>query len=579
MKLIEKIFPFLIWQKGYTASSFKSDLLAGITVAVILIPQSMAYAMLAGLPPVYGLYAATFTPMIGALWGSLKQLATGPIAILSLLVLTTLTPYAEPGSERYIEMAILMSLMIGGIYLFIGLFRLGIIMAFISHAAVTGFTSAAALIITATQLPHLMGITTPHREFIFPMFLDIIRGIPDVHLPTLGIGLLSFAIIYMMKKYRPSYPAGLLAILLTTTLLLITELGKSGIAVVGQCPAGLPLPGIPVIDFKIISSIIGATIVVALVSFAETYSVSKSISAETRQKVDVNQEFIGQGLANLIGSLFQGYPVSGSFSRSAVNFATGAKSGVSNIISGFIVILTLLFLTPLFTHIPRTTLAALVISAVLLLFNPRKVFSLWKMNKHDGVVGLSVFFLSLVAKPDYALIIGVLVSLVLYLWKTMHPRIVSLTKDTEHNMFINADVYHKPLCPQILHLRFDNSIYFANAEFVQDFILKHLDDLQTPVKYLVLDFKGVGFIDITAIETLTMLHEELQTRNIDLLFTGIHLPVKEVFSSSGFMDRIDVESLFDERYELYKYILDQLDHAYCKNVCPHTLFDECDSLK
>jgi sulfate permease, SulP family len=576
---LNRFFPFLEWLKGYQIADFQKDGLAGLTVAVVLIPQAMAYAMLAGMPPVYGLYAAAATPMIAALWGSLRQLATGPIAIMSLLVLTTLTPLAEPGSPAFIEYAFLLAFMVGVLYLVIGLFRLGVVMAFISHSAVKGFTAAAALIITATQVPHLLGLEVSRHEYIFHMLTELVGALPTIHLPTCIVGLVAFGIIYGLRRYRKNFPAGLVALVATTAALIFFELHETGIAIVGKSPRGLPSLHLPPFGFDIISSLLGPAVVIALVSFAETYSVGKAISAQTKQKVNVDQEFIGQGLANLIGSFFQCYPVSGSFSRTAINFAMGAKTGISSVIASLSVVLALLFLTPLLTYIPKAALAALVISAVLLLFHPKEVFTLWKMNRHDGIVALTVFGLSLLTKPDYALLIGVVISLMFFLWKTMHPRVVRVSKDPELNMFINADVFEKPSCPQILQLRSDNVIYFANAEYTVESILQRLNEQTTPVKFLLLDFQAVGFIDITGIDEIRRLHDEVKEREFQLALISVHLPVKEAFERSGFSDELEAGMLIENRGAVISILFQQIDHAYCKNTCPYSLFFECATVK
>ena len=345
-----RFFPFLNWLRGYQVSTFRNDALAGITVAVVLIPQAMAYAILAGMPPVYGLYAAALTPLIGALWGSLRQLATGPIAIMSLLVLTTLTPLAEPGSKPFIELAFLLALMVGILYLLIGLFRFGLVMFFISHSAVKGFTSAAALIIIATQIPHL-------------------------HIPTSIIGIVALLTIFGVQKYRKNLPSGLIALVFVTIPVVVFELHLSGVAIVGPIPKGLPHPVIPPFDFETINALLAPAVVIALVSFAETYSVGKVISSQTKQKIDVDQEFIGQGLANIIGSFFQSYPVSGSFSRTALNYATGAKTGISGVISSLSVVLALLFLTPLSRISPKQLLRRWLSAPLCFFFIPKKYWN------------------------------------------------------------------------------------------------------------------------------------------------------------------------------------------------------------
>lgn len=563
----------------------RGDLLAGVTVAVVLIPQAMAYAMLAGLPPVYGLYAGAITPMIAGLWGSLRQLATGPIAIMSLLVLTTLSPLAEPGSEEFIRLAILMSLLVGTVFLLIGVFRMGQVMTFISHSAVRGFTAAAALIIIATQLPNFLGITVSRHEFILPMLVEIVRALPEFHWPTALIGVFSFAVIYGLKRYRPQLPAGLVALVLTSTLIWYFELHESGIAIIGEIPGGLPAFKLPLLDFAIVSSLIGPAVVIALVSFAETYSVGKAISSETKQKVNVNQEFIGQGVANLVGSFFQCYPVSGSFSRTAINYSTGGRTGISSVITSLLVIVSLLFLTPLFTYIPKAVLAALVISAVLILFHPKQVFVLWKQNRNDGIVAVSVFGLALLTKPDYALLIGVMISLMIFLWKTMHPRIVRETRDPEREIFLNADLFRKPSCPQILHLRSDNVIYFANAEYTVNQIMKRVNEVETPLKFVLLDFQAISFIDMTGIEELRSLKEELEGRGFRLALMAIHRPVMDTFESSGFIHELEDSHCFEKTWDnehrgnaIGRLFLD-IDHDYCRRSCPHCLFEECQTVK
>ncbi|MGE5841805.1 MAG: SulP family inorganic anion transporter [Deltaproteobacteria bacterium] len=576
---IHRLFPFLLWLKGYNRAKFRRDLGAGLTVAVVLIPQAMAYAILAGLPPVYGLYAAVVAPLIASMWGSLQQLSTGPIAILSLLVLTTLSPLAEPGTARYIELALLLAFMVGILYLVIGVFRLGAVMSFISHSTVRGFTSAAALIICATQLPSLFGITVHRHEYLFPLIYDIVTEVPNIHLPTLIAGLLTLLIISVAKKYRATFPGGLVALILITVPLVILEWHERGIAVIGPTPAGLPRFQFPSLDFNTMSLLLGPAIVVALVSFAETYSVGKAISAGTKQKVDVNQEFIGQGLANLVGSFFQSFPVSGSFSRTAINFSSGARTWVSSLVATLGVIIALLFLTPYMVYIPKAALAALVISAVMLLFNPGQVFSLWKRNRHDGIVGFTVFTLALLTKPDYALLIGIVLSLVLFLWKTMHPRVVRLTKDPELNMFVNADVCQKPSCPQILELRPDNCIYFGNAEYTMEQLLSRLDEQKTQVKFLLLNFESIAFIDLSGVEELFGLLDELKKRKIELAFLFVHLPVKKVLESTNFLYMVGQDRVLEKMSDAIAYIFERLDHGYCRNVCPYKLFHECSTVK
>ncbi len=571
-KLRHRLVPFTDWLKELSPGVIRRDLLAGLTVAVVLIPQSMAYAMLAGLPPHYGLYAAAVTPAIAALWGSLRQLATGPIAIMSLLVFTTLSPLAEPGSERFVELAFMLSFMVGTIYLVVGLFGMGFIMSFISHPTVRGFSSAAALIIISTQLPNLLGISVTRHEDGFGFLLELASKVPGLHPLTFAVGATVFLIIYGIKRSYRNFPAALLALVLATLAVRFFDLEAHGVAVIGNVPAGLPSLHLPHMDAALISELLGPAIVIALVSFAETYAVGKAISEQTKQRIDVNQEFFGQGMANLAGSLFQCYPVSGSFSRTAMNYASGAKTGLSSIISSAVVVMALLFLTPLLRAVPRAALAALVISAVMLLFHPREVFALWKKNRHDGVVAVTVFVLTLMVKPDYALLIGVIISLVLFLWVSMHPRIVPMAWDPKKEAYLHTEDGSTSCCPQTTILRVDNAIYFANAEYTVEHLLEHVDSPRAegspPLRFVLLDFKGVGFMDITGVDELNALLEDLRAKGMQMHIVSLHLPVHQVFVSTGFLQDLGEDAIHTSYHEAMAAISTDMDHDLCGVDCP-----------
>ena len=566
----QRIFPFTRWLGEVTLVTFRQDLFAGLTVAVVLIPQSMAYAMLAGLPPLYGLYAAATTPAIAAFWGSLRQLATGPIAIMSLLVYTTLSPIAEPGSSRFIELAFLLTLMVGLIYIIVGGLSMGIIMSFISHSTVRGFTASVSLIIIATQLPHLLGVSVSRHEDLIGFLIELASKLPEVHMPTLAIGASAFIMIHSIKKALPNFPAALVALVLATLAVRFLSLDQLGVAIIGAVPAGLPHFHVPALDLDTFTLLLGPAIVIALVSFAETYSVGKAISEKTKQKVDVNQEFFGQGLANLFGAFFQSYPVSGSFSRTAMNYAAGGRTGLSSAISCVVVVATLLFLTPLLTDIPRAALAALVISAVMLLFHPGEVFTLWKKNRHDGVVATTVFVLALIVKPDYALLIGIIVSLVLFLWVSMHPRVIRMAWDPVQEAYLNVEGGNVSECRQMLILRIDNAIYFANAEYTVDQLLEMVNTHAAPPRYVLLDFKAVAFIDITGVDELRRFMDELRARGIVMIIVSLHRPVRQVFSSSGFLREIGEDAIFTSYHGTIDSIRDKLDHSACGKKCPGT---------
>ena len=577
--LLYRLFPFLIWLKDYNFSLFKSDVIAGLTVTLILVPQSMAYAILAGLPPVIGLYTAAVTPAIAAMWGSLRQMSTGTVAIMSLLVLTTLSQFAVPGTQNYIEMAILLTFIFGVINMIVGIFRLSIIVSFTSLSIVKGFTSAAALIIMSTQLPILLGLNIENSHYFVPRIYNIIKALPDLHLPTFILGVGTFVLIILIRKIS-TIPSGIIALALATVATAVFRLDLQGISVVGHIEAGLPAFGLPMFNMHIITQLIVPALVMVLIGNVETYSIGKTIALETKQRVDWNREFFSQGFANFIGSFLGTMPVSGSFVRTVINYKTGAKTAISSLVVSIGVVLTLLFFTGDLYYLPNAALAAMVISAVFFLFHPRQVFKLFKKNRDDGIVAVSVFVLSLVINLDYALLISISMSLIFFIWKSMHPRIIRVTRALDYKIEINGDELNKPSCPQIFHIRPDNSIFFVNAEYTTKKIREKLDANAAPqTKFFILDFESVAFVDITAIEEFKLLKEELEEKGIKMVIMGLHIPVEKVFRSTGFIDEFDPDLIFDNRNELIPKLFEKIDHKFCVNECPYTLFPCCLKIK
>lgn len=575
----QKILPFLTWFSKYDRPTLRDDAMAGLTVGVVLIPQSMAYAMIAGLPPVYGLYSATVCTVIAALWGSLRQLSTGPVAITSLLVMTSLSPLAKPGTAEYISLACSLALLAGLFYLLLGFLRLGVLMNFISHSSVKGFTAAAAIIIATTQLPHVLGVAVGQRDNVVGTLMALAGELPRVNLATLGTGVAAYITIHLLRRLNPRLPAGLAGLFVGALGVAVFGLEKQGVATIDAISGGLPSFMLPSLSYKSLAALAGSAVVIGLVSFAETYSVSKAISAQTKQKPDVNQELIGQGLANLVGSFLQCYPASGSFSRTALNYSSGARTAMASLFSSGTVVITLLFLTPLLSFVPKAALAALVINAVIVLFRPHDLFSLYRKSRHDGIVALSVFSMGLLIKPDYALLFGIILSLVFYLWKTMHPKIIRVTRDETLGIFLEADRHDRPNCPQILLLQIDSEIYFGNAEYTVSHIIERVQKQNKFLKYLIIDFQSVTCIDITGIDELQGLLHELHGHQIETAFLNLNDEVQSQFSTSGLTTELDLDLIFTSKGSAIKSLFSRLDHEYCGRVCPLSLFNECTSVK
>ncbi|MBI5665113.1 MAG: SulP family inorganic anion transporter [Nitrospirae bacterium] len=601
MKNMAAIFPFVQWTKNYKKENLLPDLLAGITVAVVLIPQSMSYAMIAGISPIYGLYAGAIPPIIAALWGRTSLLATGPVAMVSLLTYSAILPFVKPGTHEFIGMAIMLAFLVGVCQLLMGVFRLGFIMRFVSHPVIIGFTNAAAIIIGLTQLKHLLGIELKDSEFILPIIIETAEKITKVNPYSLGIGAAAFLIIALGKRIHKYFPGAMVATTVTILLCYFMDLNKMGVKIIGDMPEGLPrfsLPfkelfdvsqstsasGLPVMmitltNIENVLRLIGPAVIISVIGFMEAFAVSKAVVEKTKEQTDVNQDLIGQGAANLAGSFFMSYPVSGSFSRTAVNLETGGRTGLTNIFSGLLVMATLLFFTKAFYFLPKATLAVIVMSAVAGLVHPKQFIALFNTSRNDAIVASTTFVFALITKPDYALFIGIALALLLFLWESMTPRIVVLTRDQRSEIFVNAETTKKPVCPQILYILPDFSIYFANAEFVREQIMQKVREKKDCLKYVLMDMEMVNKIDTTGVDELKNLVEDMNKEGVALALANVKTPVNEVLQSSDFMDLLELNKAVASKSEAITLLFNRIDYKYCKEKCPHTVFWECETVK
>jgi SulP family sulfate permease len=558
----------------YNKQKAVADLLAGVTVAVVLVPQAMAYAMLAGLPPVYGLYAGLIGSGIASLFGSSTQLATGPVAIVSFLVLTSLTPLATPETSEYISLAILLALLVGMIQLAMGVFRLGFIMNFVSHSVIVGFSSAAAIIIASTQVPSLLGVKVEQHELVFETFFALAKAIPETHIPTLIIGIVSIVSIIYMKKIHKMFPSALVAVVVSILVSIYFDFKSLGISVVGSVPGGIPFPTLPEISTSSSFSLIGTAVVISIIGFMEAFAIAKSLATKRKEKIDVNQELIGQGLANMAVSFFKGYPVSGSFSRSAVNDSAGGMTGMSSVIVSIFVLLALLFLAPYLYSLPKAVLASIVIIAVIGLVDIKKFKHLWHIDRNDGVVALSTFASAFILKPDYAIFIGIILSLVLFLRKSTQPHVAVLGRVAEKNSF--ADIQEDntaKTCPFIVVARPSQSIYFANVERVIE-ILSSLLKKNERAKVLVFDGESVSFTDASAIELLEQFIVEKKAEGINFVFANIQKNIYRKFKRFGLTELVGDDNFQTGKNGAIKRATEIISELHCGS-CGVNVFIEC----
>jgi SulP family sulfate permease len=564
-----RLFPWVDWIGELRKPEIlKADLIAGITVALVLVPQSMAYAQLAGLPPYYGLYASFLPGIIAALFGSSRQLATGPVAVVSLMTASALEPIAGASPDLYVAYAIMLAFMVGVFQMALGLLRLGVLVNFLSHPVVIGFTNAAAIIIGTSQLGKLFGVSVERYEHTYEtVYYTVIEAFRSTHLETMLMAILALGIMIALKRYLPKIPNVLTAVAITTFL--SWQIGFEGMGgkVVGSIPVGLPALALPVFDFATMVKLLSVAVAISIIGFMEAISIAKAMAARTRQRLDANQELVGQGLGNILSSLSSGYAVSGSFSRSAVNINAGAVTGFSAVVTGLVVGITLLFLTPLLYHLPQATLAAVIIMAVINLIKIGPIKYAWRVQKHDGAVAVITFVMTLLWAPhlDKGIMVGVLLSLLLFLYRSMEPRVAILSRAPDGTLR-DAEIHKLETCRNIILIRFDGSLYFANTGYFEDKVLERAA-LKPDLKYIIIDAEAINSIDATGEEMLHNLVERLGETGVELLFARAKKQIWDVFRRTGLTKKLGDDHFFALRTHAFNYAWDKLGDNHAE-TCP-----------
>ncbi len=584
MDKIAKFLPFLAWiHEIKDKNVLKADLVAGLTVALVLVPQSMAYAQLAGLAPQYGLYASFLPVMIAALMGSSRQLGTGPVAVVSLLTAAAIPTIIPPGADMvtYAAYASLLAFLVGVFQFALGALKLGLVINFLSHPVVVGFTNAAAIIIGTSQLNKVFGVEKGVGEHTYEqVWGTVVNATTDTHMITLVIAIIAFAIMISVKKYAPKLPGVLIAVTVTTIISYIMGFGISmdeggyGGAIVGSIPEGLPSIVMPNFDFSVINQMIVVAITIGLIGFMEAISIAKAMAAQTKQRLNADQELMGQGLANVVSSFFQGYAVSGSFSRSAVNISAGAVTGFSSVVTAVIVGITLVFLTPLLYHLPQATLAAVIIMAVINLIKFAPIVHAWKVEKHDAVVAVTSFVLTLLFAPhlENGIVIGVILSLTLFLYRTMEPRFTELSAHDGSSLLVNALDNKLDRCEVVSIVKYSGSLYFANAGYFEDKILKLIADKHECLKYIIVDMAGINQIDASGEDVLSGLLDRCSAGGVEILFARTE-GIESVLKRSGFIDRFGEDRFYERRTDALRFAWKELgdEEAASKSPLKHLI--------
>ncbi len=543
--LWRRLFPFLQWWPQVNRHTLKDDLIAGLTVALVAIPQSLAYAQLSGVPAYYGLYAALIPVIVGVLFGSSLLLSTGPVAMTSLLTAASIMPLATYGTQQFYSYVILMALLSGLVQIGLGVARMGVLLNFLSYPVLRGFINAAAIIIGLAQLPAMVGLSLKNSQHFLTDILHVIENIDAMHVESLLFGLGSLALMALMKKFAPRLPGVLITVALTTYVSYAIGFEALGGRIVGAIPQGLPGISIPPVDWKASMHMLPTAFVIALISFMEAMSSSKIIAIKTRTPWNENQELIGQGLAKVAAAFSHAMPVSGSFSRSALNLAAGARTGMSSIFSAVAVLLTLLFFTPLLHHLPKPVLAAIIMMAVIGLISFKTIKESWVAGKQDGAAAIITFVATLVFAPNIqnGILTGILLSLALFLFRTMKPRIVLLGLDKD-GMLRNAERFNLPrLHPQVTAIRFDGQLYFANVTYFEESVL-YLVSNDPDLKYILVVGSAVNGLDASGVEMLKNLVDRLSQNKITLAFCSIKGNVIEVMQRTGLIEKIGQDNIF-----------------------------------
>ncbi|MBX2840679.1 MAG: solute carrier family 26 protein [Flammeovirgaceae bacterium] len=542
-----RYFPFLHWIKNYKKEQLSGDIPAGLTVGIMLIPQGMAYAMIAGLPPVYGLYAALVPQIIYAFLGTSRQLAVGPVAMDSLLVAMGLSVIAQAGTENYILLAITLALMMGSIQLVMGLFKLGFLVNFLSKPVISGFTSAAALIIGLNQLKHLLGVELIRSNQVHLLIYDAILNLDKVHWITVLIGLGGIVIIKLMKRHLPKFPAALLVVVLGISVVSIFSLTDFGMKIVGDIPKGFPVLSAPILPLDNIGELFPIALTLSLIAFMEAISVAKAVEQKHKDyKVDANQELIALGASNIVGSFFQSYPTTGGFSRTAVNEQAGAKTGIAALVSALVVGLTLMFLTPLFYNLPKAVLASIIMVAVFGLIDFKYPLRLWKNRKEEFTLLIFTFLITLTIGIKEGIILGVLLSLLMLVYRTTKPHLAILGNIPQTNLYKNIQRFPEALQrDDILIIRFDAQLYFANSQYFKEAIEQEIKKKGEKLKLLIISAEAINYLDSSANHTLSQLIEEIQKKNISIYISSAIGPVRDLLKKGGIGDQITEENMFN----------------------------------
>ena len=539
------VFPLFSTLRNYNRTMLRGDLVAGMTVAAMLIPQSMAYAMLAGLPPVMGLYASMLPMILYALLGTSRQMSVGPVALDSILVAIGIGGIAQAGTEAYVTLVLLLAICIGLLQLLMGITRLGFLVNFLSYPVLVGFTAAAAVITALSQLNHLLGIASPAQFSIANLTESLLQQTDKINPITLILGVGAILLMFVMKRWLPRSPAPLIVVVVCTLLVWLFALDQQQVKIVGDIPVGLPSLSVPMIDWTLVKQLFPLALTMALVGFAQSISVAKAFAQKYNYHIQPNQELIGLGLANIGASLSDGYPVTGGFSRSAVNANAGANTTLASIITALIIGMTLLLLTQTVYFLPNAALAAIVLVSVIGLIDTKEMRYLFRVKKSEGVLLTFTFLGTLIFGVIHGLLLGVIASILLFIGLNTRPHTAILGRLPETNIYRNIRDFPEAECIDgLVVLRIDASLYFANTEFLKAKMREIRERHGTSLKAIILDASAVNDLDSSADTALHQIVADFKSHDIQFYVASVKGPVRRVMKRSGLYEVLGGDHFF-----------------------------------
>ena len=575
-----RFLPFLLWWPRVTARTFRADLLAGLTGAIVALPQGVAFATIAGMPPEYGLYAGMVPAIVAALFGSSWLLVSGPTTAASIVLFSSLSIHAAPGSAAYVQLALTLTMMVGLIQFVMGLARFGVLVNFISHSVVVGFTAGAAILIASSQFKHFLGLILPRTRHFHETTYAVLSHWDEINLYVAAVGLITLLSGLLVRRFWPKFPYMIVSMLIgsLTALLMSRMLGPevTQIASVGALPATLPPLSAPHFTLQNIRMLAPAALATTLFALTEAVSIARSLAERSGQNLDGNQEFIGQGLSNIVGSFFSGYVATGSFNRSGLNYQAGAKTPLAAVFAGVLLIALVLLIAPLAAYLPNAAMAGILFLVAWGLIDFRHIGKILRTSRMETIIMGTTFLATLFLELEFAILLGVMLSLVMYLNRTSHPRILARVPDPRLPDRPFTSDAALPECPQLKIVRIDGSLYFGAINHVQE-KLQQMQCDNPGQKHLLVVASGMNFIDMAGAEFLVHLAKEREEAGGRLYLYGIKEGICTHFRLTGYLLDIGTDYLYESKAEAISGIFAKLDRQICAG-CSKRIFLECRSL-